>query len=809
MKNLIESWVKYLKEDTIQEATDEEISYIEELLDTPPEELPFENIFGDSYRFLEKIVLVEEDSFFETTFQALQALGWTVMKPDVDNGKFNCSKVKITNYITGGEEQVRRSEVVMSLPKVLDGILRFIESSFNPMNDAYFKTLQDIVDDKERRTNPPEGAIYKVPFIKLPVTQKEFLRIYKFVNTSHFWIGLGPGSESWSERDGPDLGAYIYREKKVDPKKLRQFSNYVGDDIQDLIANMQEYFQNYYLIYSRHPVDVFRMSDHKGLESCHSLPSSQYQAPRHSWDEFNICALSEAHANGMIVYAVPEAEFRAKGIEPNQEFLDEFGNREMFADEQRGIDGIKPTTRIRIRKVLYHGGDQKVMIAVPETGVYGYRIPGIKDVVMSKITSLQQDAIDRIVKGKSELETTDFTRYGGNYQDNPVSELLPKMFRKAGIKIPLIGNSVNYSKDMEDALAAEVGEGVIDIILRRSEEIFDRFSNDRFSWDHQVVQDWNGNYAINYSLTVNFEINVSHLDTSMLDSYKIQKYLVSLFDNDIPELYGLPKPIRTRTNIKDNEAITISVKFSGNEMKVSGENIEVDIGNDLDGFESSIQQLMTAAFPYRTGIRGLFDRFQTGMIPNYAKSYLESTGLLPSEIFKLMNTLEKFSVADKTDWEMEEFASNEDDVTGREYFESVEYRQDLYVFFIDMLKKDPEDVDPDIRAKAAQVIANYLNNSKELLPIKVVYNMDTDSDVEISAQDVLDIMEKEDTIDFSVSVVMSNENNQRQLDLMCKFLSIADQDTLGERIAEDVMWNIKEQLGLSESKRIKIKILRD
>ena len=91
----------------------------------------------------------------------------------------------------------------------------------------------------------------------------------------------------------------------------------------------------------------------------------------------------------------------------------------------------------------------------------------------------------------------------------------------------------------------------------------------------------------------------------------------------------------------------------------------------------------------------------------------------------------------------------------------------------------------------------------------MVYDMGIGDGTAISAEDVLERMENDDSIDMAAAVTMSNEDKQYSLAVMSKFLSVADQETLRERISEDIMWHIKEELGLSESKRIKVKILRD
>ena len=47
MKLLMENWKKFLEEDQINEATDEEIGFIDDLMEIPVEEMPFGNFFGD------------------------------------------------------------------------------------------------------------------------------------------------------------------------------------------------------------------------------------------------------------------------------------------------------------------------------------------------------------------------------------------------------------------------------------------------------------------------------------------------------------------------------------------------------------------------------------------------------------------------------------------------------------------------------------------------------------------------------------------------------------------------------------------
>ena len=60
MKLILENWNKFLKEQEINEATEEEIEYLEDALKIRIEELPFGNIFGDSYRIIEPVTSLKK-----------------------------------------------------------------------------------------------------------------------------------------------------------------------------------------------------------------------------------------------------------------------------------------------------------------------------------------------------------------------------------------------------------------------------------------------------------------------------------------------------------------------------------------------------------------------------------------------------------------------------------------------------------------------------------------------------------------------------------------------------------------------------
>ena len=77
----MENWRQFMKEQELQEATDDEISYLDDALEIPVEKLPFGNIFGDRYRIIEELKIIDPDSPLKVTMDALMKMGWEVSEP--------------------------------------------------------------------------------------------------------------------------------------------------------------------------------------------------------------------------------------------------------------------------------------------------------------------------------------------------------------------------------------------------------------------------------------------------------------------------------------------------------------------------------------------------------------------------------------------------------------------------------------------------------------------------------------------------------------------------------------------------------
>jgi len=168
--------------------------------------------------------------------------------------------------------------------------------------------------------------------------------------------------------------------------------------------------ENYSMIISRHPIDVYRMSDHAGITSCHSLDSSHSQ-----------CATQEAEDFGMIAYVVETKDLPRIDLDDDEVFYD--------ADRHGpGSNLIEPLARRRLRR--YFNKKDNYDLAIPDTKEYGYAdIPGFLNVLVDWSRGIQKE----LVYGKdgklNKPEISDFIRMGGSYPDAPDMELFNRMFQ--------------------------------------------------------------------------------------------------------------------------------------------------------------------------------------------------------------------------------------------------------------------------------------------------------------------------------------------------------------------------------------------
>lgn len=203
--------------------------------------------------------------------------------------------------------------------------------------------------------------------------------------------------------------------------------------------------KGYSIVISRVPVDILRMSDHDGWSSCHSPTGGYFK-----------CAYEEAVEGGAIAYVVNTKDL--KGIDIN--------NPEIFVDIQRNVEGIKPISRVRIRR--YINKKEGLEIALPEKRIYGQDMPGfyqkVAEFLYSKEKNQIQSVKDLLKDEHDRLNLDDWRNTGGTYEDNSGWQLFSEFF---GVEVGLKGETRKATPNLVDRdLKAVVEDRLRDANLR-------------------------------------------------------------------------------------------------------------------------------------------------------------------------------------------------------------------------------------------------------------------------------------------------------------------------------------------------------
>lgn len=285
-----------------------------------------------------------------------------------------------------------------------------------PFDDIFGDKLRLIVPFAENQSYAElKDELGKLPgFVEFNPEKKEVIRniTYKRADTG----------ESGTKPQTLTIGKAISSLKISDEKKkqlLNWFSDY-SSNISEL-----EQLSKYYIILSRHPIDVLRMSDVGTIQSCHAEGGMYFH-----------CAIEEAKNGGPIAYLVDSEKI-------DQLDSETFQKGEIFKDSDRNIPGIKAIARVRIRR---YTDDDGTDYAIPETRVYGNKISGFLDSVKKfiktkqKLSKSSEDVINQFQKKK-------IIKRGGSYSDSSDSDLFNDYFDTN----VLFGSLRHSEEDSEDS----------------------------------------------------------------------------------------------------------------------------------------------------------------------------------------------------------------------------------------------------------------------------------------------------------------------------------------------------------------------
>jgi len=223
------------------------------------------------------------------------------------------------------------------------------------------------------------------------------------------------------------------------------------------------------IIISRDPIDVLRMSDHRGIDSCHSEGNSYFE-----------CAVAESRGNGLVAYLVdngdlnkllqpenPEGhDYDVADMTPDPVTFDSFDGKEIFKDPQRGVSGIEPKSRVRLRKYVSEEGEYE--FAAPEKRTYGPHPPGFVGAVREWAWNAQKDWWVSETSAKLSLpEKGELQMHGGSYRDTSDGDILNSFFAEGEFVTSYSGNVKTVSENEEDTVT--MWENEVEEVMTRAQ----------------------------------------------------------------------------------------------------------------------------------------------------------------------------------------------------------------------------------------------------------------------------------------------------------------------------------------------------
>ena len=421
-KNLLENWNKFLtEEETIDEVTDEELSKLDDILhNLDPQDLSFNNIFGDRMRLVEPLKTKDEDlerlkkllidSGYTPDFKTGLATYYVLTLPSKEGRPTTMMLTKAQADLTSKKgvkkKQIKIGKLLQKGSRLYDNAHKAWKTAteikpedfgvkpdeYDPADtanvDKYRKAAQE-ASDKVRKDLDKLSDV----FPDRMGTASSDLNLFK-----HF-------ADWWNKK------STFYRENPEDAGETNS---------------------EYSIVYTRHPIDVMRMSDFENMTSCHSPPSR----PSSSGNSFYKCAVAEAHGHGPVAYVVRNRDLddliSKYDLEDTsyQDLLDaiEENDEEFFRDSKRGVGDITPVSRQRLKKFV--NPKLEVSLAAPSTVTYGKRFPELYSNISNFTKEKQKKELEQIEATLTNVNSANYVfnddgffdlvkweRFGGSYED--------------------------------------------------------------------------------------------------------------------------------------------------------------------------------------------------------------------------------------------------------------------------------------------------------------------------------------------------------------------------------------------------------
>jgi hypothetical protein len=559
----------------------------------PEEAYSFRNLFGNKKRIAIPVETGAADGPIGEIVRLFQDNDW-----EIDFSDSTVSK-KMTTVIPKGPkagEKVTQTRK-MRLGKALDYILKLIknyEKTYEEYKEAGGQTAEiaaGIVgfDDSEedlKKLIAKKDAAYKKIESVLPEHATSFAAVgARIPRMIEFWSKKAP-----FYRQNPDAAF-----QKESP---------------------------YVTILSRHPVDVVRMSDMNNIRSCHSRTGGYFQ-----------CAVAESRGHGPIAYLVPREQFEeyfdVDLNETNPEDVDlDQGGEEIFEDDQRGVSGLRPEGRVRLRKFV--SKEDGRMITAPERKTYAPHDRATPPNFLKGVTKWAMDSQKNVIgdpkKLANEFYKEEWVRHGGSYEDTQDGEVMARMLEPLLDDEELLqdlsqaGNMAQSEEEDEREIERELDENSVERQAEIIQEEADQLKH--FNVWHETGDDDSVQYSGEFGFVVDEELG-EFPDPSPNPEYPVGWELHGEAIND-----AVIQALDQEAYIYTSD--TGEIGFRNQTYRISIDPAH-DEYQDLDGFSSFVSNLKDAD-----------DNFTA--IMNNVRNQLQDAGIIPTtgeSVTKTLNSLDK------------------------------------------------------------------------------------------------------------------------------------------------------------------------
>ena len=502
--------VRDSKTSQLHEVSADEIHALQPMLDKLAQEgtsvLPFADVFGDKTRL---VVPYESDGFTEEGKElekSLHDMGFRIKADGIIERPI--TKTIPARVGKDGEEIPSReveSKERYKIGKFLSKLKSVVER---------YKKVEHVRAELTKKNKQSSEADSK--YIDDPHWEEETAEEKQFRQAT---MDLRKTTGSLHD---PHLNAWMtyYTHPAAGIKKIERLQKLWQQRAGDIVGA-------YKLVVSRSPIDVFRMSDFKNIQSCHSPASIGDDDGGSYWQ----CAVAEAYGEGAIAYVVADKDLAAlTGLERNADasefeaviqdgeiFSDKFlasGERgEVGSNKFSGEDLINPVSRIRIRlaRWLDHREEnpEPVDIMVPEEAVYGGAQGGLAKALDAWVKSVQPDADEKILASAREkgfVWLDAFTFFGGDYSDNSRQGLLKGYLNSIAGKDLEYEGSIRTNADTEEAirLAGRLEPDYQQRLeMKETLEYYTKASN--WGVEYSYVENWSQRYKVIGTMPFTFD----------------------------------------------------------------------------------------------------------------------------------------------------------------------------------------------------------------------------------------------------------------------------------------------------------------